>query len=176
MWHYAVSHRLPVFPEIDGRWLPVNCHPVVLPKEEQMLLTPYVQAATPCVAVNTHDEARFAKAVVKAFNQHAVFGISAVGGLKDLKSGGTPDPQASYLKGVQTVAARQDTLLLVFDIQHILHNAPIYRGLKDMTAALKSKGSMVVLVAPNWKLPEELRYDVPVLDWDLPSRADLKVA
>lgn len=141
-----------------------------------MLLTPYVQSAAPCVAVNTHEEARFAKAVVKAFQHHHVFGISVTGGLKDLKTGAVVDAQANYLKAIETIAQRTDTLLLVFDLQYMLHNAPMYRGLKDKLPALKSKGAMVVLVAPQWKLPEELKVDVPVLEWELPTRPELDSA
>jgi hypothetical protein len=128
------------------------------------------------VAVNTHEEARFSRAVVKAFANRSVYGISAVGGLRDLKTGTVPQADANFVKAIQFVAGRTDSILLVFDLQHILHNAPIYRALKDVMPSLKGKSSMVVLVAPHWKLPAELQYDVTVLDWGLPTREELDTA
>ncbi len=141
------------------------------------ILTSYVQSAAPVIAVNTHEEARFAKTVVASFTKHQILSISAVGGLKDLKNNGASvDNTSNFLKAIATVAGRSDHLLLVFDMQHVLHNPPVYRAVKDAMASLKAKGSVVILVAPNWKLPEELKYDMQVLDWDLPTRAELGTA
>ena len=92
-----------------------------------MLLTPYVQAATPCVAVNTHEDNRFMKAVVANFKRQQVLTIAATGGLRDVKANKPTvvDAQCSFVKAFQMAATKQDTILLVFDLQHVLQNAPM---------------------------------------------------
>ena len=54
----------------------------------------------------------------------------------------------------------------------------MYRSLKDRLPALKglSPSSMIVLCGPSWKLPAELQHEIPVLQFDLPSRDQLATA
>lgn len=143
-----------------------------------MLLTPYLRAAFPLVAVETTEEGRFVKTLVDSVSKtkQSVYTIAQIGGLKDAKSGAIPDPTATFQKAIQFACQKQDTVLVIFDIQHIVHNAPIYRTIKDAMSVLKSKGSTLIFVAPHWKLPEELKTDIPVLEFGLPTREELNGA
>jgi MoxR-like ATPase len=134
------------------------------------------RAAFPAVAVETAEEERFTQYVVSQFAEKAVLAISAIGGLKDLRSGSVVDPSAQYAKAFAYCARQENTVLLVFDLQHIVNNAPVYRALKDVLSALKARASMVILVAPAWHLPQELEHDIPVVPWALPTREQLKAA
>jgi SpoVK/Ycf46/Vps4 family AAA+-type ATPase len=65
---------------------------------------------------------------------------------------------------------------MVLDYQHIIRNAGAYRALKNAFSSLKDLGSMLVLVAPAWQLPVELQHDLPIMQFDLPTREQLQMA
>lgn len=141
-----------------------------------MMLESYFRAGFPCVAVSTVEEVRFTRSVVDSFADIDVWRIAAVGGVVDVRADGVIDATAQYAKAFGMLATREDTILIVLDFQHIIANAGAYRALKDHFPALKARGSMIVLVAPSWHLPAELEHDVPVLDFDLPTREQLAAA
>lgn len=141
-----------------------------------MNLHSYIGAAFPAVAIETFEEERFTSALLYDFPSKPVFALSASGGLRDLRSGLTTDAQANFSRAFAFLAERSDTLLLVFDWQHVARNAMAYRALKDGFNEFKARGCCVILVAPRWTLPPELEHDVPILQWQLPTRRQLYVA
>jgi hypothetical protein len=140
------------------------------------MLKPYVRAAFPAVAVSTVEEDRFAQHLLTEFPEKTVLLASAIGGLKDLRTGTLVDAGANVHQAFALAAQNPDTLLVVFDWQHVARNAAAYRALKDQFAPLKANGCCIVLVAPAWTLPSELEHDVPLLEWALPSREQLREA
>ena len=139
-------------------------------------LTPYVRAAYPAVAVETVEEERFLGTLLSELEGRPVLTVAADQKLRDAREGGVVDPACPYPKAFQHVAQREDHVLVVFDFQHVVQNPAAYRALKQCFSALKARGSIVVLVAPAWKLPPELEHDVPVLQWRLPTREELRQA
>jgi hypothetical protein len=139
----------------------------------------YKNAAFPCIAVETCEEDRFVSNLrrAKEFQSIPSYSISATGGLRDLKATdvGTAvvDKSAVFQKAFSFIAAQDGAILVVFDLQHIIKNPVIYRALKDCFGDLKHRGSMIILVAPAWALPAELSHDVPILQFDLPTREQL---
>lgn len=140
------------------------------------MLKPYVRAAFPAVAVETAEEDRFTQHLLNDFPEKTVYVVSATGGLQDLRTGLVVDGSASFAKAFSLCAQHADTLLVVFDWQHIAKNAAAYRALKDQFQAMKSNGCCVIFIAPSWSLPPELEHDVPILEWRLPNREQLKDA
>lgn len=140
------------------------------------MLKPYVRAAFPAVAVSTVEEERFIQYLLADFPEKAVLMVSASGGIQDLRIRTVIDADANFSKALALVAERTDTLLVLLDWQHVARNAVAYRALKDHFAALKSNGSCVICVAPSWNLPHELEHDLPVLEWRLPDRDQLRSA
>ncbi len=140
------------------------------------MLSSYIGAAFAAVAVETVEEERFFQSLLRDFPTKSVLCISASGGLQDVRTRAVIDADASFAKAFETVAQRTDTLLVVEDWQHLAKNAGAYRALKNAFPFLKSNGCCAVLVAPSWSLPPELEHDVPVLQWHLPSREQLKEA
>ena len=138
------------------------------------MLTPYVRAAFPALAIVTAEEERFTAELLHTFPEKSLLAISATGGLRDLRNHTVLDAAATFAKAFVAAAQRPDTLLLVFDWQHIGRNAAAYRSMKDQFNELKAHGSCILLVAPSWSLPAELQHDVPVLEWSLPTREQLK--
>ena len=137
----------------------------------------YAAAGYGAVAVETVEEERF----IEAVKSHGIAGtrqsiqVISASGLRDLARPGTPQ-QSSYVDAFDSAAKREGACLIVLDAQHVLRNAPIYRRLRDALPALRSRGSMVVLVAPRWALPAELEREVPVIRWALPTRDQLASA
>jgi hypothetical protein len=140
------------------------------------MLKPYVCAAFPAVAVETVEEDRFIQHLLNDFPEKAVYVVSATGGLQDLRTGLVVDAAANFGKAFSLCAQHADTLLVVFDWQHIAKNASAYRALKDCFPTMKSNGYCVIFIAPSWSLPPELEHDVPILEWNLPNREQLKDA
>ena len=132
----------------------------------------YKNAAFPCVAVETSEEERLLRNIL-SIKDTEVFAINALGGLRNCKTGDSTDGQAQFGKAFKWISAQSGAILVVYDFQHVVRNAVAYRSLKDCFADLKGKGSMVVLVAPSWSLPPELVHDVPIVQFDLPDRAQL---
>jgi ATP-dependent 26S proteasome regulatory subunit len=140
------------------------------------ILQKYAAAAYPAVAVETVEEERLQAHLLAEFPDRAIFSIAAVGGLKDVRRGAVVDPAAQFTKAFVAVAQKENAILIVYDFQHIVHNAPAYRSLKDVLPALKARGSMIILVAPAWRLPAELEHDIPVIQFPLPTREELRAA
>lgn len=140
------------------------------------MLTSYIQAAFPAVAVSTVEEERFIQHVLNEFPTVKVLSISGAGGLKDARVGTTLDGNASFADAFRQIASLDQGILVVSDWQHIARNAIAYRSLKDRFSELKARGCCIVLLAPNWHLPLELEHDVPVIEWKLPTRFELKAA
>ncbi|RYG53146.1 hypothetical protein EON80_33020, partial [bacterium] len=147
-----------------------------LTNEVESLLVPYVRAAFPALAIESFEEERFIAHVLSSFPTRRVLTVSAAGVLKDLTQGTIVEHGAAFPKAFERLAAMSDTLLLCFDWQHVARNAIAYRALKDLYPHLKANGCCIVFVAPTWKLPAELEHDLPVLQWALPSRFELRAA
>jgi hypothetical protein len=139
-----------------------------------MNLKHYSRAGFPCVAVETIEEERFIRNVL-TIDAH-IYSIAAIGGLVDVSDHAVIDGKMQYGQAFGWLQEQRDAILIVNDLQHILKNAGVYRSLKMSFDRCKDNGSMIILVAPSWSLPPELAHDVPVLQFDLPSRKQLRIA
>lgn len=133
-------------------------------------------AGYPAVAVQTVEEERFCAALLGAITDAPTWRVAAVGGLRDLRSGATVDERAGYPQALSRVAQTRDAVLVVCDYQHVARNPAAYRALRDTLPAAKAAGALIVLLAPQWQLPEELRHEIPVISWALPTREQLGAA
>ncbi len=140
-------------------------------------LKSYSAAAYPAVAVSTPDEDRIIAQVVRDFPyMKNIWIIAAVGGLRDARANTVIDDRLQFPGAFAKVANSEDSILIVCDYQHQVKNAGAYRQLRLAFPSLKARGSMIVLIAPSWSLPEELKHDIPVLESRLPSRAELEAS
>lgn len=134
-------------------------------------------AGFPIVAVATVEEERFLTALCAALPPDApVWTIHCLGGMRDARTGKVVDAKATYPSAFSAAAAKHDSVLVVYDYQHVIRNPAGYRQIRDQLPALKARGSMIVLVAPHWELPPEIRHEVPVIHWQLPTKEQLGVA
>jgi len=150
------------------------------------LIAQYARAAYPAVAVETPEDDRVLSVLlgeIQALGEvrgeaYQVATVSATGALLLVApTAGQISQRSSYPEAFAWAAGQGvPTVLVAYDVQHLLGNAGIYRALKNQLPALKSSASMIVLVAPSWVLPAELRHDVPVISLPLPSRDQLAAA
>lgn len=138
-------------------------------------LKAYAAAGYPAVAVETCEEERLTAAILAELPDHTVWMVSAVGGLRDARTGEALDA-AGYSGAFAAAAGRDAIALVVLDYHHLAKNAGQYRPLRDAMPALRSRGSLAILIAPAWSLPAELAHEVPVIQWALPTRAELRAA
>lgn len=143
-------------------------------------LSRFWKAGYPAICVATPEERRLLKIVQELFGGtgtgvvRPIYKIAAVGGLRRVSGGSDKDeqPTANYAHAWQ-FASEKEVILVVFDFHHL--NGPVgYRPLLDSLPAIKRRGSFVILVAPAWNLPPELRHEIPCLELPLPSRKELE--
>ena len=60
----------------------------------------------------------------------------------------------------------------VFLSPHYAHASAIIRKLRDLSQALHTAYTSVILLSPFLQLPPELEKDITVIDYDLPSRTN----
>jgi hypothetical protein len=139
------------------------------------LLESYFEAGYPAVAVETVEEKRALLELISYPSVKQIFSIAATGGLIDEKRKSVQDSQANYSKAFAFLSAKDETMLVVYDFQHMVNAPTSYRPLLQKLDIIKSQGDMVVMVAPVWKLPEELKHIIPVIRVELPTPEELKI-
>jgi hypothetical protein len=141
----------------------------------ETLLRNYFDAGYPVVAVETAEEKRLLNILKDARLGNKIFSIATVAGFINETQQSILDAQSNFTKAFGEFARKyEESIMMVYDFQHMVASATSYRPLLQNLDLIKSKGNMVILVAPNWKLPEELKHNIPVIKMDLPSREELE--
>ena len=82
----------------------------------------------------------------------------------------TADP----LKALDAIlAASGPGFFLMKDLTAFLGKPEVVRRLRDAYRALKGKGRFLVLMSPRLVIPEDLKKEVYVLDYDLPDESEI---
>ena len=144
-----------------------------------------IYAGYPIIAVNTVEEGRFAAALHACLaGNYQIFSIEEGGTLRQVGPNGEllKCREGLTFQDAFRFAADRATdndepkVLVVFDVQHRIKAAATYRALKNVASLLKQRDCHVILVAPLWgeNLPEELRSDLTMLDFELPNADELR--
>lgn len=129
---------------------------------------------SPIVYVQSWEEARVERTLVslaqKLFEHPVPFATwTCVDGVV---ASGEPWPDtADPLKGLDAVLGFQGAGLFLFkDLPGLLPGRPdVVRRLRDFYRAARNRGKFLVLTSPRFVLPEDLKKEVVVLDFDLPD-------
>lgn len=160
-------------------------------KQPVSLLEEYIARTYPAIALETWEEERIAQQLTEThFNweerEHLVLTASAAAPLTNVRTGkalmqGGPAQFAALfaeaVKAAQSHAGNGQsvrTILILMDFQHVVNNAGAYRALINAMGPAKAAGLTILLAAPSWKLPDELKHRVPVLSVPLPGTDDLQ--
>lgn len=148
-----------------------------------MNLTTYLQAGYPGLAIVSSEEARVEAEVATVCKdlERKLLAWSSTEGLVDTQEGRvTPCPDPLDALELLDTPFNTDTprlVVLLRDLQLYLdQNDPqLLRRLKDSLRLAKGNGHTVLLLGCRLKLPPELKHEITVIDYQLPSPAELKV-
>lgn len=138
-------------------------------------LKPYLASSHPYLAVNTAEEDRFQKEVIDALGHvYKVYSVAADNRFVHLNDGSDTVESLPLREAINKISTMQRSILLAYDAQHVINNPGIYRTLKNVRKNLVGNNTIILLVAPMWKFSEDFRTECPIIDWDLPTRDELK--
>ncbi|MDQ8192613.1 AAA family ATPase [Roseibacillus persicicus] len=148
-----------------------------------MNLTTYLQAGYPGLAIVSSEEARLEAEVATVCKdlERKLLAWSSTEGLVDTQEGRvTPCPDPLDALELLDTPFNTDTprlVVLLRDLQLYLdQNDPqLLRRLKDSLRLAKGNGHTVLLLGCRLKLPPELKHEITVIDYQLPSPAELQV-
>ncbi|MCS7135339.1 MAG: AAA family ATPase [Candidatus Aenigmarchaeota archaeon] len=135
----------------------------------------YIKAGYPLLYVQTYEEERAILSFTNIAQEagYACFSWDIVAGLRDLVTGQArqmPDP----LKPLQAIVSLPEGVILFLkDFHRFINAVEILRTLKNLVPVLKATDRHIVLVSPVLQIPVELEKDITVLDFELPTVAEL---
>jgi hypothetical protein len=139
--------------------------------------------SVPICAVNTPDPGATCLALKEALPDNIPLIswniVSAFSGLNELgqhvatdNSVAAGDPISALVKAKEKFPA--GSILFLFNAHRLLHELTVVQAIWNLRDEFKNKPCMLVLLAPDIKLPIELQQDVLVLDEPLPGTEELK--
>ena len=129
-----------------------------------------IYAGYPLIAVPTYEEDRFIEYLTSKLKDYKIFTWDVLNGMQDVegkkKYPNTEEPveAVNKLRGEPAGA-----ILVMKDIHRMLENALVVRLLKEASKFMKVRHKHIIMVAPHINIPLELRKDVTVWDFELPS-------
>lgn len=150
----------------------------------------YLKAGFPALYITTHEEQRAEKEIVAAAADidRGVFHWSLTKGWVGLDSTNhankvrsipkATDPMAA-LNAIEPPPAMRDSALpeenvfILRDFHSMLDSAEVVRKLRDLMAYCKASGRTLIFLSPITRIPIELEKDITLVDFPLPSKADL---
>jgi SpoVK/Ycf46/Vps4 family AAA+-type ATPase len=151
--------------------------PAVAPKAMDRIRRALV-GGHPILYVQTWEEARverLAQHLAKTFYGTACpYGVWSV--VDGLVVDGTPVPDThDPIKALEAILAAQGKgFYLLRDLPAAADGRPgIVRRLRDLYRALKDRGRHILIVSPRLAIPEELKKEVYVVEYELPDEAEI---
>lgn len=148
----------------------------------------YCQAGYAAVAVETWEEDRLVRDTLAMWERGVIYRMGAGTALRDVRRGGAvrraerdedvivPAGKAHYAGAMDRAIAAGEGILFLSDIQHFIQEPAIARALLDRMAMFKLRRVTVVMMAPSWRLPDDLKHSVPVQSIPLPTEEELNVS
>src|SRR5215469_2569072 len=126
----------------------------------EQILAPYFRAGYPAIALETAEEQRVIDSIMDYWNANLVFSVSASGGIIDEHNARVINAAGKFSDAFDYLASQNDSFLVVKDFQQIISGSAAYRALLNRLPGIKGNGNMVIMVAPSWNMPAELRREV----------------
>jgi len=133
----------------------------------------YLKAGYPFLWVQTHEEGRAISALSQQAEGYSIYSWDIISGLKDHTSGQVrqmPDP----LKPLQSIPTLpESSILFLKDFHKFISSVEVFRTVKNIIPVLKATDRHIVIVSPVLNIPVELEKDITVLNFHLPTVAEL---
>ncbi len=138
-------------------------------------ITSYIQAGFGALWVVTHEEERAEKELQAAATDEKLsfwrWSVTQGWVGSDGKAQPAPSPKEA-LKQILTLQA--ESMYVLRDFHPYLKNPEVNRTMRDILPPCKSNGRLVVILSPILDIPVELEKDITVVDFNLPTREELK--
>lgn len=150
----------------------------------------YLQAGFPALYITTHEELRAEQEIIAACtigkNDRGAFTWSITRGWVGHDSPDHPN-KARSTKAIDPMAALnaiepaqagatplpEENVFILRDFHPYFESPEIVRKLRDLAAYCKGSGRTLIFLSPITRIPIELEKDITLVDFALPSKADL---
>ena len=145
------------------------------------------RVAVPIVGIETLDQISTVKTIVETFPDLPILSWNILEGVQPMSesavriaSGINQGGDAAMVTGnpaemLSAISKVSDKIIVcVFNSHRILDDFTVSQGIGNLRNLYKSIGSMLILLAPYLKMPEELSHDVVILSEDLPGIDEIK--
>ena len=136
-----------------------------------MDISNYLKAGYPCLYVSTIEPLR-ATETIKAEGWDS-YSWDCLRGIIDRKTGKTVEDVIDPLEAVKWLARHNDTVLFVQNFHHFVSSVEIIQEIQNSLPIWKGSGCCLIIVGPPVTLPQEISSFFTILDFMLPSKADL---
>ena len=148
-------------------------------KEELSIL---VQAQYPLIYLVTSEEERAEQAVARIAQQttqhQRLFVWTVTRGFMEYGKGGTQQTHHNTISpeaAMEWMVRQAEASIFIFkDLHPFIASPAVTRWLRDAIASFKGTEKLILLMSPYLEIPLELEKDVVVLDFPLPSLAELQ--
>jgi len=148
-------------------------------KEELSIL---VQAQYPLIYLVTSEEERAEQAIARIAQQttqhQRLFVWTVTRGFMEYGKGGAPQTHHNTISpeaAIEWMVRQAEASIFIFkDLHPFIASPAVTRWLRDAIASFKGTEKLILLMSPYLEIPLELEKDVVVLDFPLPSLAELQ--
>jgi ATP-dependent 26S proteasome regulatory subunit len=148
-------------------------------KEELSIL---VQAQYPLIYLVTSEEERAEQAIARIAQQttqhQRLFVWTVTRGFMEYGKGGTQQTHHNTISpeaAMEWMVRQAEASIFIFkDLHPFIASPAVTRWLRDAIASFKGTEKLILLMSPYLEIPLELEKDVVVLDFPLPSLAELQ--
>ena len=138
-----------------------------------MDLTNYLKAGYPAIHVVTQEPLR-AISTLKADGWES-FSWDCLRGITEPGTGRAVEDVLDPLSALRWLSAKNDPVLLVQNFHHFMGAVEIIQEIQNSLPVWKASGCCLVLIGPPVQLPQEIAAFFTLLDFQLPTLADLRV-
>lgn len=139
----------------------------------QDTITSYLRAAFPILYVQTHEELRV-EAELHTVAEHRTRPLwrwsLTMGWVNSTQAIQAGDPLSAL---DQLTDLPEGSLCILRDFHFFLDSPAVIRKLRDLIPTLKATGRTVIIVACQVAIPSELSKDITIVEFTLPTKADL---
>ncbi len=129
-----------------------------------------ISAGYPFIYIVSWEENRVEE-VLEEFSSSALgtspFVWTNTGGFK--RDGNPEEETRSLIQALDFIVQQEKGFFILKDVHHLFQNPEVIRKFRDTYFSIRGKPKRVFLLSPIFKLPEELKRHVAVVDYPLPE-------
>jgi len=134
----------------------------------------YIKAGYPCLYLQTWEEDRAIETFKSLLPDYRIYSWDVVNGVRDCRENKMVNNVQDPLKPLILLASLPEQSLLFYkDCHRFINSIEIIRTIKNLIPVLKATDRHIILVSPVVDIPVELSKDVTLIDFPLPTVAEI---